>query len=66
MTKTTDDKPKGEPKPDPQSGMDPTPAHGKKAATKKQFDDADKKADPNEPTQEDIDAATLSRSIRGY
>jgi len=39
------------------------PVAEKKAETKARFEEADAKG---EPTQEDIDAATLSRSIRGW
>lgn len=50
-------------KPDPQSGMDPTPANDTKAALDAKFAEADRKGDANEA---DIAEATLSRSIRGW
>lgn len=49
-------------KPDPQSGMDPS-GDPDKAAVKKRFEKADNNG---EPTQAEIDEATLSRSIRGW
>lgn len=39
------------------------PAEEKKAESEQKFKEADKKG---EPTQEEIDEATLGRSIRGY
>lgn len=57
-------KAKSEARPDPQSGMDPTPAaEDRKAQTEAKFKEADKKG---EPTQADIDEAMLGRQIRGY
>jgi hypothetical protein len=62
MAKTPTKKSAAEKKLDPQSGMEPS-GETDKASVKKQFDEADAKG---APSQEEIDEATLSRSIRGY
>lgn len=51
-------------RPDPQSGMDPTPSAKSKKAVEKQFADADDKGAPE--ISEEAKEAELGRQVRGY